>query len=420
MKRHHVAKYCILILSLSLALPNPADGFFGDKRRKRKERKNSPTARYDKETVRIPILISPRAERTIPKGSRVAIFGISGEDSQCAQLVEDAIQQELIDNVNYSVVTRAHIGTLIKSQDRNWNGNFDKRTISRVGRLTGASAYIVGIVGHCSNPEAQLQKYISDQQAALAQQGGNGSSEITSLPSFVGSLINSIATFLGLPARFPKGRIFNLNKAFTLSTQVFVSLEVLDTETGKILMSGTFEGAYDNQIKPNAGHSINPGLAIYLAAKDAALQFSNKIFSRANIQRITMFGGEDMGLSTSIKYARFGHCERAVHHLNEQFGRTIYDMSEVQLGKFMHNMGAALMCSNRLPDAYEKLLGSYRLIERTETRRLIDLCSQLIDTGLAVSRNDEHEIKMKIIVDEAKREASDSNNALTSDLPEQP
>lgn len=96
--------------------------------------------------VRIPVLVVPDRAFLVPKDSRIVIADIEGD---CAEEVKDALMRRLIDNRDYSVLTRDNLQQLIGEATETWSGKFNTETAARLGELMGASLWIVGRVAYC-------------------------------------------------------------------------------------------------------------------------------------------------------------------------------------------------------------------------------------------------------------------------------
>ncbi len=141
----------------------------------------------DPGVVSVSVVVTPKNKRIIPKGSRIVITDIAGD---CADEVKDALMRRLIDNSDYDVLTRDNLRQIIGEAEFSWGGKFDTETAAKLGELLGASLFIVGRVVYCG----YLTSDVPDSNEGE----------------------------------------FN----------VFATLQILDLETGKVLVSSANEGKY--------------------------------------------------------------------------------------------------------------------------------------------------------------------------------
>lgn len=104
------------------------------------------------QSVKIPIVVSAEDDRTIPKGAGIVIEDISGD---CSEEVEDALISRLIDNTGYNVLTRDNLAQIFGEANMNWEGRFNTETVNKLGELVGASMFVVGRVGYCGTEVAE-------------------------------------------------------------------------------------------------------------------------------------------------------------------------------------------------------------------------------------------------------------------------
>jgi len=151
----------------------------------------APAPPPESEVFRIPIVVTPKDTEIIPEGSRIVIADIAGP---CADEVKTALMKRLVDNADYDVITRDNLRQIIGEADMSWAGKFNTETAAKLGELMGASLWIVGRVAHCG------QSAIGDPDNAF------------------GTEFNIIAV-----------------------------LQVIDIETGKVLVASASEGTYTPQ-----------------------------------------------------------------------------------------------------------------------------------------------------------------------------
>jgi hypothetical protein len=146
------------------------------------------------EVVKVRVLLKPTIVAEIPEGSRIVITDISGV---CALEVKDALMSRLVDNANYDVLTRENLSQILVESEKSWAGDFNTKTAVRLGELLGASLFVVGRVVYCGPPPGDEQ------------------------------------------TEEDSGRV-----------DIFAILQILDLETGKVLVSSAIEGTYTPKSAP--------------------------------------------------------------------------------------------------------------------------------------------------------------------------
>ncbi len=127
----------------------------------------------DPSIIKVSIVTTQRDKRIIPVGSRIVITNITGD---CAKEVKDALMQRLVDNADYDVLTRDNLEQILResdlttSMDERLFGKFTSEASAAIGELLGASLFIVGRVSYCGesssrSPDSQYGKQYNVQAA---------------------------------------------------------------------------------------------------------------------------------------------------------------------------------------------------------------------------------------------------------------
>lgn len=332
------------------------------------------------ELVPISIIVSPTVKKIIPKGSRIVIADIAGE---CSTEVKDALMRRLIDNSDYDVLTRDNLRQIIGESEITWAGRFNTETAARLGELLGASYFVVGRVAYCG-PSA------------------NVSSE----------------------------------KGYGSQYNVYAVLQIIDLETGKVIVSSASEGRYTplpapdlypsrpakvaqiadgalaspperkdgpvqavkNFFTPGGGNSpavtrppkkaeAEPEPKDYViikAAEDMANGFADKFFSRSTWEKVEMWRDRRWKYSESVRYVQLGRCPEARVFLDDIAARELPAMSEPDVAKYLHNYGVVLLCENNSDIAVQKLQSAYRIDYNKTTLRMLGLASKINEWSLRV------------------------------------
>ena len=138
--------------------------------------------------VDISIVVEPRHAEAIPEGSRIVIADIVGD---CADEVKAALMRRLIDNSQYDVLARDNLDQIIRENYQSWEGDFNSNTAAKLGDLLGASLFVVGQVVYCGQSAGE-----------------------------------------------------SLDNEFEAQFNVMATLQIIDLQTGKVLVSSSSEGSY--------------------------------------------------------------------------------------------------------------------------------------------------------------------------------
>lgn len=366
--------------------------------------------------VQIPVLVVPEKHTVVPRGSRIVIAGIEGD---CTNEVKDALMRRLIDNNDYSVLTRDNLKQIVSETDTVWAGRFDTETSARLGRLLGASLWIVGRVVYCG-------------------------------PSLAAPDIDT-----GL--RVPQGR----GPAGGYS--ILVAMQIIDLETGKVLVSSSSEGHYTprasskvdlSKLKKRAAKLVQqeeldtkngdddlplpaedvqassqtadlkpakkkkqkkplttvPAIPdqdsdeepanlkratsynILKAAEDMANGFADKFFSRPTWEEVEMWSTPSWQYGDAIGFVKLGHCSAAVRFFEETASSELPKMGQTAAAEYLHNYGVALLCANQQDAAVRKLRAAYRIRNSPATVNMMGLAGKLSEWSLKVAPDEEPEI----------------------------
>ena len=138
--------------------------------------------------VEIAVLTTKKHAVDIPSKSRIVVSDITGP---CSIELKNALARRLVDNVDYEVLSRDNLDKILIESKSQWAGDFNTQTAVKLGRLLGASLFIVGEIVYCGSPGGHSFDY---------QQGS--------------------------------------------SFDIFAVLQMIDPETGRVVLSSANEGKY--------------------------------------------------------------------------------------------------------------------------------------------------------------------------------
>ncbi|MEM6796651.1 MAG: CsgG/HfaB family protein [Acidobacteriota bacterium] len=309
------------------------------------------------------MVASPTILRDIPKRSRIVIADIGGP---CTLELKNALMTRLVDNSEYDVLTRDNLEQLLLETENNWSGPFNTKTAATLGELLGASLFVVGNVVYCGRTEIEEESEKTWQYNMLAV------------------------------------------------------LQILDLETGKVLMSSADQGKYrpetsqllvpadpSNKVRDAVEGFLGDGVEegevdsreievnfpIFKAAEDLANDFADKFFSRPSWENLEMWMNSYWRYGDSIRLVKLGHCSSAVDLLEGSAARELRMMPEKHVAEYLHNYGVALLCDNQVTPAMEKLRSAFRVTYEPTTLRMLDMAAKVDEWNLEIKIDEQPEIE---------------------------
>ncbi len=368
--------------------------------------------RLEPKLVDIKIIVTPKEETVIPKGSRIVIANISGA---CADEVKDALMRRLIDNSDYDVLTRDNLHQIIGETNINWEGRFNTETATRLGELLGASLFVVGRVVYCGqaatvsaegetetqyNVLATLQIIDLETGKVLVSSASEG--KYTPRPT-------ALLSFGAPPEQPERARGASGYSPSAAQPQASGSQQPAGsgvwTKLGNTLSRsmGGGEPANGNPAapaKPRRAVTVRlPDLepetyAKVKAAEDMANGFADKFFSRPAWEEVQMWENVDRQPNGVLHYVQLGDCARAVRLVESAGAQQLEYMQELDVAKYLHNYGVALLCANNPERAMDKLRSAYRIDNNPSTLSMLGLAAKITEWSLDVEVNKEPEVEM--------------------------
>lgn len=389
----------------------------------------------------IPISLSPSVTDLVPDGARIVIANISGE---CADEVKDALVRRLIDNTNYNILARDYLKQIILENEGEWAGDFNTETATKLGRLLGASLWIVGKVTFCGKSlgenigqsdagnftiDASLQIIDLETREVLVSSFSQGSYSkplspfMNSEPVLSGFLrerkINTSSA--NDSANSPNSPPSNEEaSAETQSSEApkdpQASASALQPSDRVPVYRSAEEAKRFRELGIKARPAVLKAKATRLlqrkrdnprtatkntperyeknrAADDLANKFADKFFSRPFWELVQMWQSDDWLYSKAIAYVQLGQCPLGVRFLTNEASKELDQLSKEHLSNYLHNLGVTLLCSNRIDEAKEKLRSAYRVENNLATLRMLGLASKISEWQLSAEVDKSPEIQ---------------------------
>lgn len=371
------------------------------------------------EIVQIPVLVVPENITAVPKGSRIVIAGLEGD---CANSVKDALMKRLIDNQNYSVLTRDNLNQIIGESDLSWAGRFNTETAAKLGRLMGASLWIVGRVAYCGQSFASsvdrktdaefsviahLQiidlstgqvlvssssegRYIPRDLAEFDLAGAGSSAPPPDLLDGAGEGDENLEAAGGRPAEEPPAG----TEQEPGSPSKLADFRANLAKRARSLMSHASGQVSDLQ-KLGEKSERKKKVQEYIvmkAAEDMANGFADKFFSRPVWEDVEMWTNPRWTYGDAIRPVKLGHCPAAVKSFEGQAAEELPRMTERETAEYLHNYGVALLCANEVDMAVDKLRASYRIATSPSTLKMLGLAGRISEWSLEVAIESQPEV----------------------------
>jgi hypothetical protein len=383
------------------------------------------------EMVKVRVVVAPKISTKIPAGSRIVITNFDGV---CALEVQDALMRRLVDNADYDVLTRDYLRQILVESEDSWAGKFDTTTATRLGDLLGASLFVVGRIAYCGPSNGPYAKNTgsysilavlqildlrtgkvlissadegvyspSSARLLIAEDHMASSSEdaadALSPPSYDTPAAHGVeppATSGGKTSAWFKRRMDNLKNlakeaedADSTGPEALRFNEYLEDFTE---LAGDGQG--DNEFNP-LSRPVN--FAAFKAAEDFANGFADKFFARPAWEDVKMWTSEEWVYGESIHMVKLGHCQEAVDQLQSPATtQELNSMSDLDVARYLHNLGVAFLCGNQLEEAVQKLRSAYRLTYDSATLEMLELAARILEWSLTVEVDEQPEIKMLI------------------------
>lgn len=326
----------------------------------------------ESDITRVSMTVASSTGITLPEGTRIVVGEVEGA---CGQEVKDALMLRLIDNPHYDVLSRDNLPEVLQEIDFSWSGQVDSQTASELGKILGASVYIVGRVSFC------------------------GVSSSSSPDNKMESQLN-----------------------------ISAMLQIIDLPTGRLIFSSASEGTYVPRLiyPPSSPPISNADLKrwefwkkswrwikrffqAYLkepiisepldytkvkAAEEAANSFADKLFGRPTWETLEMWKNPRWKYDDSVQFVKLGYCAEAIEFLENDAAQQLPRMREPDVSKYLHNYGVALLCNNQPQLAMEKLRASYQIGYNQTTLRMLGLAAQIDEWSLEVEVNTGPEVEL--------------------------
>lgn len=388
------------------------------------------------EIKKIPIVVKPKDRDLIPVGERIVIADIEGN---CAQQVKTALMKRLVDNANYDVITRDNLRQIISEADQSWAGKFNTETAAKLGRLMGASLWIVGHVAHCGQARIEdSQNEFGTEYRIIAVlqvidiETGKVLVASASEGSYVPQPIVPLELRRSKPVRGAKapseddpvksepddarpddGKTQGFESGAGLASIVTEEEAPVapDLPAGRSRWGGLVDRIVTPLTKPQSRTTTTlrrpdgarvkavpetEEYAVMRAADEMASGFADKFFGRPLWEEVVMWDHPLWRYSEAAALVQLGQCPLAVQLMEDVASLELQPMTEREVSQYLHNFGVALLCANEPARATEKLRSAYRIWPDPTTLSMLGLAGKIQEWSLAVEVDRQPEIEMLI------------------------
>lgn len=369
----------------------------------------------DPETVRLSILATPTLKEVIPPGARIVVANISGGrystngvsaningvsantnsgsasiggGISCSEAVKDALMRRLIENANYDVLSRDDLDWIMKEMEMNWSGVFDTQKVKEVGKLLGASYFVVGRVTYCGftantdpDSESDFQFSIFATLQIIDIESGKVVVASASEGNFVPTA-GALATLLKLPFQDEEGEVQAKEQPKS------------DSPIKRFLKKVFSWFLHPDQEPEPVSEKGGDEYQVFRAAEDLANSFADDFFARSVWHHVEMWNDTDWSHSDAIHFVKLGDCPRALELIEKMAAKEIGKMDQREMSRYLHNYGVVLMCANKPDRAVDKLRSAYRLSYNKMTLRMLGIAQKIQEWSLRAEEDVQPEVDL--------------------------
>ena len=365
--------------------------------------------------VEMAVLTTSAYSVEIPPKSRIVIADIAGD---CSVELKNALTRRLVDNANYEVLSRDNLEQIIIESKNNWAGGFNTETAVKLGRLLGASLFVVGQVVYCGpsggyqyrnrpgeptdifavlqiiDPEtgkvilssANEGKYIPETEPLSLETG----------PAKNGKPVASEPVAMAPVPLRPEGSEASPGGIKGIMERYRQAIQNAQQRVAQ--QRAAQQAAMAKATKPDAekkkGESIN--YEAFKAAEELANGFADKFFSRPTWEKVEMFHNADWNYGKSVRLVKLGNCPKALAYLEREAAPEIGRLPEKLVAEYLHNYGVVLLCADQPQRAMDKLRSAYRVGNHQSTLKMLGLAAKAVEWSLGVEVDIQPEVGLLV------------------------
>ncbi len=373
----------------------------------------------DAEIVKVRVVVAPEISKKIAAGARIVITNFYGP---CKLEVQDALMRRLVDNADYDVLTRDHLEQILSESEKSWTGDFDSTTATRLGDLLGASLFVVGRIAYCGPSQEQVENQQGTSYSILAvlqildlRTGKvlvSSAGEGVYTPKSARLLIAEETTEFAVEE--PEVSDLTMEESVAESDEAQEVGPAMDVETdswfarqygkfknmtkklGEKARQGTIRDSWSPSGDESDKRDRPVNLVAFKAAEDLANRFADKFFARPAWEDVDMWTSPEWAYGDSIHFVKLGHCQEAVDFLQGPASHELATMSDLDVARYLHNLGVAFLCNNEIESAMKKLRSAYRLTYDPATLEMLELAAKIVEWSLTVEVDKEKEVDMLV------------------------
>ncbi|MCB1036670.1 MAG: hypothetical protein KDD47_22790 [Acidobacteria bacterium] len=346
--------------------------------------------------VQVPVMLSPAGKNLIPPRARLVVGDIQGD---CHSAVKDAIMRRFVDNSSYEIVTRDNLKQIQKEIEDGWSGAFNTKTAAGLGELLGASLWIVGRVAYCGKAPTDTSRQneknktlvIANLQVIEIKTGKilvSSSSEGSYVPRRFASILTHPKASLGHSGAPQAGSRKDIAQQTTRFGDFLVAVSgpVRFALQSARDLTNRLTGASKNkkgQCEEDCALEGTP-YQVIRASEDMASGFADKFFARPTWELVELWENKSHDHDKAIRFVKLGHCPQAVELLENPSLERLASLQESGTAELMHNLGVALLCSNRPREAVDKLRVAYRISGSESSFRMLGLANKIAEWAVSI------------------------------------
>ena len=358
--------------------------------------------------VEISVLTTSSTAIEIPPKSRIVVADIAGD---CAVELKNALTRRLVDNADFEVLSRDNLEQILIESDNNWAGRFNTETAVKLGRLLGASLFIVGQVVYCGPSGGQFDSYESGDPYdifAVLQIIDPETGKVVMSSANEGKYLPDSAPLLfsATPEDYAQAvaetavDVASVAQADDRSSKKKGRFKKLSQKLARALEEVQQPIAEKAEVESTQPEDKSQGSTVnypaFKASEDLANGFADKFFSRPTWEKVEMWESSYWNYGDSVRYVKLGQCPMALSYLRERAAPEVAQMPDKDVAEYLHNLGVALLCADKPEEAMDKLRSAYRIGYDQSTLRMIGLAAKVMEWSLDVQIDTQPEVGMLV------------------------
>jgi hypothetical protein len=321
--------------------------------------------------------------------TRIAVMEFKGE---CGPEITEKVTDVVSRSQKYELVDRASLDAVLGEQSLQQSETVNAATTARLGQMLGAAVLVTGRITRCNTrigePRLAGPEDVLGKGAGLAGQGasllGRGASLVGQGAGILGKgagLLGKGAGLLGRGAGL-LGKGGGAGYVVDTTTTVTGGMQVIDVTSGKVLARAPIQVDHVVQVRSESPYMspADPEEVKTGGYAEVADVLTRLISGWDEQVAVSLHDDEKWSLKLSANQMRVGDLEGAIETLRASIEANGQGpgADPKMFSKALHNLGLALMLTDRLQEAEEALKRSSLARSNDDTVEALLLCRRAI------------------------------------------